>query len=617
MAILTKIDSNQTGLRYAEESSYKILRPTGLGANGVNAYSVVSWEPLEPNSYTDFGGQITTIARNPINPSRQRKKGVTTDLDASGGFDSDLTQSNLQDILQGLFFAKLRRKPETFKRGILNSQAAIPITSVVTSLDTYTLANLGATSVDTVAAGGSGYTVGDTITLAGGTFATATVLEVTTVSTGAVTAAIIVNPGRYSVAPADPVAQGSTSGGGTGATFNMTYAAVITFVDESLIFASGFTNTANNGLKHVTSLTSTTLVVAENLVNETPTSAAKITTVGVVGAAGDIDVDASGTYPRLTSTSLDFTTLGLTPGEWIFVGGDTAGTFFTNVSNNGYARVRTIAANSLTLDKTTGTMVTEASTTETIHIYFGRVLKNELGSNIVRTSYELERTLGAPDTTLPSSNQAEYLESFVVGEVSFNVATANKLTTSIAGVAASHTQNSVADGLKAGDRPSLSEMAAYNTSSDFTRIKMALVTAGVPDPVALFAFLTDLTITINNNLTPNKAVGTLGAFEVTAGTFAVSGELTAYFSEVSAIQAVQENEDVTLDFHLFSSNSGISFDLPLVALGNGRANIEQDQPITLPLSMDAATAAKIDPALDYTFLMDFFDYLPELADSAA
>ena len=75
---------------------------------------------------------------------------------------------------------------------------------------------------------------------------------------------------------------------------------------------------------------------------------------------------------------------------------------------------------------------------------------------------------------------------------------------------------------------------------------------------------------------------------------------------------------MTLDFACVKgaagSKAGFVLDLPLITLGDARLNIVQDQAITLPLDMAAATAALIDPTLDYVAAFVFFDFLPDSAD---
>ncbi len=510
MVALLKIDSNLTGLSYAEEETIGVLPVTPI------------WIPLEPNEYTDFGGQLTTIARNPINPSRQRKKGVVTDLDASGGFSSDFTLTNMQDLLQGFLFANARTKTEF---------------------------------------GGDS--------------------EITGVTLG----------------PNDFVAASGLDA----------------FLVGDLVFANNFTD--NNGLFTATVVTATNLTVAETTVAETPPATATLVKVGMEDPIGDdIDVVVSGTLPTLISNgTFDFTDLGLVEGEWIFVGGDTVGDQFVNPENNGYKRVRSITATTLTIDKTDSTMVAETTTSVNLQIFIPRTIKNELGDDIVRRTYNLERTLGKADTG-DVTDQSEYLVGAVPSTFSLAIPTADKLVAEMAFVATDNEQRTASTGPKSGTRQALVESDAVNTSSDIARTKLALVVPGDAAPTPLFAFATEINLSIDNNVSPNKAVGILGAFEVTAGTFTVNGDMTVYLSEIAAVAAVRDNEDITFDTCIWKDNAGFIFDIPLIALGDGRANVEQDAPITLPLTLDAATAAKIDENLDYTLMFCFFDYLPDAGD---
>lgn len=514
---IQKIDSNLTGLAYAEE---KCIGELPFIANGDATDPV--WTPLEPNEYDDFGGQLTTVARNPINPSRQRKKGVVTDLDASGGFSTDITMTNMQDLSQGFFFADLRRKAEFGGAGEIT--------------------NVDGTNEDFEAAAG---------------------LDV--------------------------------------------------FQAGDIVLASGFSD--NNGLKNVTAAVAASLTVAEDLIDEVPAAGAKLVKVGALTGADDLAVDVSGTLPALTSTVFDFTTLGLIEGEWVYVGGDATANQFVNAVNNGFKRVRAIAANRLTFDKSDATMVAEVlAGGEQVQLFLPRTVKNEVGSSIVRRTYQLERTLGKPSETSPN-DQSEYLVGAVPNELEIQIPQADKMTASLSFVATNNEQRTDVEGLKGGTRVPLVESDAINTSSDFSRIKLAQVVDGDAAPTPLFAFATEMTLTVNNNVSPNKAIGVLGAFEVTAGTFTVNGELTVYLADIAAVAAVRNNSDITFDIAIAKDNAGIVMDVPLIALGDGRANVEQDAAITLPLTLDAATGAKIDQTLDYTLMFCYFDYLPTVAQT--
>lgn len=510
MAAVSKIDGNAAELRIAEEL-------TGYGQ--LSGSEV--WNRYKANSFPEFGGQNTLVARRPITADRQLEKGKITDHNAQGGFQSDLTQENFAKLAEGFFFAAFRTKDE------------LSIADVKQS---------GVEEDYEPASGGDAYAAGD------------------------------------------------------------------------LLFAQGFDDSANNGLKEVTAAGASSIEVTTSLVAATGQSGT-IRRVGFKFATDDLDVDVSGDFATYTTTTKDLTELGLIPGEWIFVGGDTFATQMDNTVNNGFKRVRSVSANALVVDKSSTTMVNETGNGDTVQVFFApRVVKNEDDSTlIVRKTYQAERQLGAPDDTQPSEIQAEYIAGLVPNTAQFNINTADKMTVDYSFIGK---DTSFIDGptsLKAGTRPTLIGEDAFNTSSDFTRMKVRKVDTANENPSDAVGFLQSLQFTINNNVSALKAIGQVGAFEAVTGAFEVSGSATGYFSDVQLLQDIKDNADFTLDAHAVKENQGISIDMPLIALGDGRPSVEQDAAVTVPLEIQAARGDKVDSALNHTLLMSFWDYLPNAA----
>ena len=629
MALVNKQDSNFTDLRYAVETS-----------PGVVDSSVV-WRSFEPNSYKNFGASVKTKTRMPINASRQLKKPVVVDLDAQGGFVQDLTADNFTDASQCFLYAALRTKDEISVASVDGTGNDYQPASggleyqdkdLIFAKDFTQLANNGLKKVTT---GGTGTSVPTTdtglvdesgatgiISRVGYEFATgiaainATVsafprLEVANVAaTGTLTFAdnpsdcetVTINGRVYTFQ--DPFVDAAD---------NVDIGATASDTADNLIAA--INGAAGAGTAYGTGTTVNADVTAVAGAGDTVDFTAKVkgqsgNLITTVGSAGS--TFGSGTLTGGVGRAL--TTLGLIPGEPIYIGSDETNTSFSDEECNGFCRIYSVESDVITFDKTQFVMIDNAGTGKTIRIYFGRVVKNESDPQLqVKRGVQIERTLGAPDDSQPAEIQAEYLVRSLANNLKIDFKTADIVRLEMEFLSNTSEFRTGAEGVKDGTRPDIDESDAFNTTSDVSLTKVALVESGDSCPTPLFSFFTDMTIELKNNVKQNKAIKVLGAFDSTPGFFQVAVNLTAYFTDVTEMQAVIDNRSVTIETHMVKFNKGVSIDIPLVVLSDANADVKLNEAIMLPLKSDAAASASVNPNTDHTMLMVFWDYLPDVA----
>jgi hypothetical protein len=621
-----KIDSNRVGLSFAETICGRL---PNLIDDGYNP----TWFELEPNSFDDFGATLTTTARSPLSASRQRKKGTPTDLTAGGGFNQDYTKSNFDRLLQGFFFADARQKPQT---NPFNGDPVV-ITGADTTGDTYTaasgLSRFRTGMLVSVAGFVNALNNGNRlITAVSDTAITVTDNLATEVAPAGVeikgvgwqlgaAAVSITMAGLIPqlVLAATPVAATNTMAINTLPTageiltiggVEYTYAAAVVNPYDILIGAdvnATATNVAASINGNVIGTPAHPRFIASALADDvTFTARIKGTNSNGVSFTSDADVTFGGATSA-GGTGFSWLETELIAGEWFYLGDDVTANAFAN--NGGYARVASITDTVITLDKTTWTPVAEVGTGKTIRIYTGDTIKNEKEDELVVTRYfEFERTLGKD----ADGTQSEYLTRSVANEFTLNIPLPEgeeaKLNADVSFVSGDSEQRSGAVGRKPGTFIAAPGEAAINTANNVVRLRMAIVDPATTRPTPLFAYVTEATISINNNVTPTKAVGTFGAIDVNVGDFDAGGELTAIFSTVAATKAVRDNADVTCDFIFAAGNAGFVYDFPLLTLGGGSVEVEAGQEIRVPLEMLGAENTN-----GYTLLYTNWSYLPTVA----
>jgi len=617
-----KIDSNATGLSFAETICGRL--PT-VEDDGY----APTWYELEPNSYSDFGGSLTTMARTPINASRQRKKGTPVDLDASGGFNQDKTQTALNRLYQGFFFADVHEKATTEP---MNGTATI-ITGAVAADDTITAAeglakfrvnqlvlvsgfanstNNGVARISAVTDaaltldkaladedapdGANVQSIGWQLAAAGAAIVMVGGLPSLVLSAAAPTAAT----GALTVAVGNAADGDTINIGGEEYTFGAELGEIPIGADNDAT-ATNFAAAINGDVVGIEASRLATASATDNVV--TLTAAVKGTGSNLVLTA-EAGANLSFGAATLTGgTGYSFLETGLIVGEWVYLGGDVLANRFTN--NAGFARVASIVDQTILFDKTTWLPQAEAATGKTIYLFTGDTLRNEKDPELITTRYyEFERTLGK-DT---DGVQSEYLTRSVANELTLNVPLADKLNVDVTFVSADHETRTGAEGRKPGPFVPAPGEDAINTSSNIVRNRMSILDPSTSRPSSLFAYMTEGTLTIANNVTPVKAIGTMGSIDVSVGNFDVGGEATVIFSSVLAIRAIRNNADVTYDIIAAANNAGFVYDIPLLTLNGGNLEVEPGEPVTLELEQMGAENAN-----GYTLLYTSFPFLPTIA----
>lgn len=478
------------------------------------------WFTLEPNSIGAFGAEITTVERRPISKQRGRKKGTVTDLDSNAEWEADLTLQAFTDFAEGFVFAEFANVEFDLK----SSSGTLPPPAVD-----------GGGSNDS-------FTIDAASTLLAG---------------------------------------------------KLVFAAGAA---RSLLFAKGYTNAANNGLHVLAADVAGTDTAAEvptgTLVAETPPTNASLEVAGLRVGDTDLTLTVSGSTATLVSSAdvSDWSTYGLRAGQFIHIGSaDTSGVVQNALNASasddsyGYARITSISGATLNLDKLDSNLATSDNSGEgDCDIMFGRFLRNvDVDADSDDNRY-LERTYqfeaAYPDLGGSGTDEYEYAIGNFANELALNLPLTEKATASWGFIGTNSDDITSSRKTAASTARTPIRTTAINTSSD-----VASLTTDVVSSASDVCFKS-LTLTLGNNVSPEKCLGTLGASFVNTGLFEVNLEGQMLFTRKEIVNAIKNNTTVTFLAILRNQDGAIALDLPSLTFGGGGREFPVDESVLVNIT---------------------------------
>src|SRR5579883_2849505 len=325
------------------------------------------------------------------------------------------------------------------------------------------------------------------------------------------------------------------------------------FVASQLVRFTGFAG--NSGVFNCTTGSATVPALAGSGITDEaiPPGTARLKVVGFQGGSGDITATSTG----LGSTTLDFTTLGLTVGEWLKVGGTAAGTKFATAANNDWVRLTAIAAHALTFDNLPSGWSVDAGAGKTISVWMPDYIKN--GTSM--QSLSIER--GFLDQVTPT-----YIlqKGMVVDKMSVKIDAKQKITGSFdfLGMSGSQSQASVAGSTSAAPDPSTYPVMA--ASANVGRVGFNGASLASPN------FVKSFDIELANNLAVIEAVDSPSPVSISSGSCDISVTLETYFGDNTLLSQLFAGTVISVNARATKGSQALIWGVPSLTLTEGVPN---------------------------------------------
>lgn len=370
-----------------------------------------------------------------------------------------------------------------------------------------------------------------------------------------------------------------------------------------LIYASGFTNPENNGLKLLAGTSTGTEVKTTGLVAETAadltdgTRGAKIEVCGWRFAGNTAAIDADG---NLTDSANSIPISYLTVGQAIWIGGD-GGNFVFSTAGSGFARILAKAAGELTLDQS-AFAADAGGVGKTIEIRFGRFCRDV--SEVHADFQDISQRIEAAFPDLDGGSDAF---GYAVGckmntwNVTFPLTDLVTVEQAWVNTDTNPPTTSRATNASAGQNPVIVE--PFSTAIAYRRLQLTTYTGTV-----LSQYLKTLTLEVNNNISAEKVQAQLGAYRLNRGDQEYDVKSTWIFDDPDQMQAVRDNDKMSLQLALCTATdrAGFYLDIPACRLGDGSPNLPVNETVTIDLPM----MVEEDAVLGYQMSWSLFPHLP-------